>query len=452
MELFTTRLDSPESRPFGLVGAELLAIASTGEMAVSLGRRAQGGFTRVGMLARLGMTGGGAPKDVREDVLYADWSPDGKDLVVVRDAGGKSQLEYPIGKVLYSSAGWLSHPRVSPSGDEIAVIEHPTIDDDGGYVLLLDRSGQSKKISGDFASILGLCWEKTGRRGLVHRVADRLQPVRPRGHAFRRGSGPRGRDRRHDDRGRVAHGPGAALAGQGAAGNRRPRSGHGEGARPVLARLVARRGHLERTGARSSSTRAARGAARGTPSTRGSWTALPRCGSERARRRRSRRTGSWHSRSSILPRTPKVVIYPIGPGDPRFLETPGLTVQAAAWLPDGNRLLLSANEAGPGNPDVSLRDRHPEEPRPDSGGLSVGPRPESHRTERSSSSPDRIGSLISIRSKAESRHALSIDPRGCPIGWSADGGSLFLRRRGEIPMRSSAPGPEDRGALAASSP
>ena len=105
MELFTTRLDSPESRPFGLVGAEVLSISSTGEMAVSLARRSQGGFTRVGMLARLGMTGGGAPKDVRDDVLYADWSPNGKDLAVVRDAGGKSQLEYPIGNVLYASAG-----------------------------------------------------------------------------------------------------------------------------------------------------------------------------------------------------------------------------------------------------------------------------------------------------------------------------------------------------------
>ncbi|HYB53085.1 MAG TPA: protein kinase, partial [Thermoanaerobaculia bacterium] len=163
MELFTTRLDSPESRPFGLIGAEVLSLSLTGEMAVSVGRRARSGFTRTGMLARLSMTGGGAPKDIREDVLYADWSPDGKELAIVREAGGKAQLEFPIGKVLHSSAGWLSHPRVSPSGGEVAVIEHPTFDDDGGYVLLVDTSGKSKRLTGDFASILGLCWERTGR-------------------------------------------------------------------------------------------------------------------------------------------------------------------------------------------------------------------------------------------------------------------------------------------------
>jgi hypothetical protein len=147
MELFTTRLDSPESRPFGLTGAEVLSIASTGEMAVSLSRRTHSGFSRIGTLSRLGMTGGGAPRDVRDDVIYADWSPDGKELAIVREAGGKAQLEFPIGKILHATAGWLSHPRVSPSGEEIALIEHPVLDDDGGYVLLVDRSGQSKKIS-----------------------------------------------------------------------------------------------------------------------------------------------------------------------------------------------------------------------------------------------------------------------------------------------------------------
>src|SRR5262249_1114613 len=43
-----------------------------------------------------------------------------------------------------------------------------------------------------------------------------------------------------------------------------------------------------------------------------------------------------------------LVIYPIGAGDPRFLATPGLTVQRASWLPDGNHLILAANEVGHG--------------------------------------------------------------------------------------------------------
>ncbi len=39
MEIFVGRPESPESRPFGLVGAEVLAISRTGDMAVSLNRR-----------------------------------------------------------------------------------------------------------------------------------------------------------------------------------------------------------------------------------------------------------------------------------------------------------------------------------------------------------------------------------------------------------------------------
>ena len=44
VEVFVSRLDSPESRPFGLAGAEVLSISTSGEMAVSLGRRPAGRF------------------------------------------------------------------------------------------------------------------------------------------------------------------------------------------------------------------------------------------------------------------------------------------------------------------------------------------------------------------------------------------------------------------------
>src|SRR5262249_42899050 len=114
MEVFVSRLDNPESRPFGLAGAQGLSVSPSGEMAVSLTRRGSIPFTRTGTLARLGMTGGGTPKEILEDVLYAEWSPDGQALAIVRQQGGKVRLEYPAGKVLYETAGWISHPRVSP--------------------------------------------------------------------------------------------------------------------------------------------------------------------------------------------------------------------------------------------------------------------------------------------------------------------------------------------------
>ncbi len=67
MEIFSTRTDSSESRPFGLADAEVLAISRTGELAVSLHRRLLSGFVRTGTLAQTGLAGGGATRDVLED-------------------------------------------------------------------------------------------------------------------------------------------------------------------------------------------------------------------------------------------------------------------------------------------------------------------------------------------------------------------------------------------------
>ena len=131
-------------------------------MAVSLNRRNVGAFTGTGTLARIGITGGGAPREMLEDVQWADWAPDGKNLAVVREVEDKNRLEYPIGKVLYATVGWLSHPRVSRDGEEVAVVEHPVRGDDGGIVALFDRAGRKKALSDSFASLQGLVWSPRG--------------------------------------------------------------------------------------------------------------------------------------------------------------------------------------------------------------------------------------------------------------------------------------------------
>ncbi len=435
MELFTTRLDSPESRPFGLTGAEVLSISSAGEMAVSLSRHTHSGFSRIGTLSRLGMTGGGAPRDIRDDVLYADWAPEGKELAIVREAGGKSQLEFPIGKVLYASAGWLSHPRVSPSGDEVAVIEHPTLDDDGGYVLLVDRSGRTKKISGDFASILGLAWSRRGdevwftasRVGFnrfVH-AATRSGNVRVLAVATggmtmedvsRTGKVLLSQDKARQ--GLVAYGPGLekeqdlswldwSLA------DSISRDGStilfdesGEGGGPGYS-----------TYARKMD---------GSPAIRlgeGSAQSLSPDG--------KLALAIVHPSSN-----PKVVIYPVGSGDPKFLETPGLTVQAAAWLPDGNRVLLAANEPGRGVriylyelASRKSRALTPEGYRIASTGAGVSP----DGKVVAAFGPDRKPYLYPLEGGEPT--ALPIDSKWLPIGWSDDGLSLFVRQRGQVPAQ-----------------
>jgi Tol biopolymer transport system component len=163
MEVFTSHVETPESRPFGLSGADLLAVSRSGELAVSLGRRATAnGWIRTGTLARVSVAGGAAPRDVLEDVQWADWAPDGESLAVVRDVGPLNRLEYPIGTVLYQTTGWIGHPRISPQGDRVAFNDHPVKGDDGGTIAVVDRSGNRKVLSRAFGSVQGLAWLPSG--------------------------------------------------------------------------------------------------------------------------------------------------------------------------------------------------------------------------------------------------------------------------------------------------
>jgi Tol biopolymer transport system component len=159
-EIYTTRPETPESRSLDLSPAALLAVSSTGDLAVSIGWRPVLGWESVGTLARVPLEAG-APREILENVSEADWSPDGKELAVVRDAGPMRRLEFPIGKVIHETVGWMSHPRVSPDGNFVAVLEHPQRGDNLGRVLVLDRAGR-KKLEGPPAGT-GLAWAGGGR-------------------------------------------------------------------------------------------------------------------------------------------------------------------------------------------------------------------------------------------------------------------------------------------------
>jgi len=161
VELFTTRPESPESRPFGLNGAEVLSFSVNGEMAVLLKSQNVAPYINEGTLGRVPL-GGGAPREVLEHVQWADWSPDGLNLAIVREVAGQSRLEYPIGKVLYQTGGWLSHPRISPKGDAIGFIEHPVRRDDAGSIAVIDLAGKKKTLSTGWETIWGLGWSPAG--------------------------------------------------------------------------------------------------------------------------------------------------------------------------------------------------------------------------------------------------------------------------------------------------
>ena len=162
VQLFSTRPGTPESIPFALPGADVLAISSSGELALSLGRHYIDFWEAIGTLARVALSGN-APREIAENVLAADWAPNGTDLAVVHAAGGRMHLEYPIGNSLYETSGWIGNPRVSRNGDFVAFIDHPLRGDDTGSLVLMDRAGKRRVLSGPWPSLQGIAWSPDGK-------------------------------------------------------------------------------------------------------------------------------------------------------------------------------------------------------------------------------------------------------------------------------------------------
>ncbi len=160
-ELYSVRPEFPESQPLGLKQTGLFAISKTGEMAILGALRFQSGFTSIGTLAQVPLAGG-APRAMMDDVTAADWSADGNTFAVVRESQGRSRLEFPTGKLLYETTGWISHPRVSPKGDRIAFLDHPQRFDDRGEVAVVDSAGKKQILATGWESEQGLAWSPSG--------------------------------------------------------------------------------------------------------------------------------------------------------------------------------------------------------------------------------------------------------------------------------------------------
>jgi predicted Ser/Thr protein kinase len=229
-EVFSVRFDSPESRSLGLPAAEVFSVSASGEMALGLNRRYTFGWERQGTLARAPLGGGTAPREMLEGVLAADWAPDGQALAVARDAGEKRRLEFPLGKVLYETAGWIDEVHVSPDGSHVAFVDHPERGDNLGSLVVCDSTGA----------------RNPNVRGPAHGERRRLAAGRPRAARL-----PRQR-RRHVGTQAPAHAPAGHPAPARrlerrphpvepldlAPGDRGPTAGCAAGAQPLLAGLV----------------------------------------------------------------------------------------------------------------------------------------------------------------------------------------------------------------------
>ncbi|MEO8550807.1 MAG: serine/threonine-protein kinase [Kofleriaceae bacterium] len=158
--VFTNRLAGGGIRALELPPAHLLAVSVRGELALSLDHRFIEGFYQRGHLA-LAPLEGGPPRRLGLEVQEADFTADGAELAIVRPAGTRFRLELPAGTVLHE-AGWLSHPRVSPSGDAVACCVHDGPDDDRGDLVLVSRAGVVKPIATGWSSIDGVAWAAGG--------------------------------------------------------------------------------------------------------------------------------------------------------------------------------------------------------------------------------------------------------------------------------------------------
>jgi DNA-binding winged helix-turn-helix (wHTH) protein/Tol biopolymer transport system component len=155
-ELYLVNPVSPESRPLGFHGELLAAVSRSGELALlNLDSAGNRNLVRVPL-------NGDTPLLLDQAIWSADWAPDGSKMAVIRRMN-RETLEYPRGKVVYESPGWLSDARVSPSGSQVAFISHPVLGDDGGNIEIIDSHGLRRSLSAGWASADGLAWAPSGR-------------------------------------------------------------------------------------------------------------------------------------------------------------------------------------------------------------------------------------------------------------------------------------------------
>jgi serine/threonine protein kinase/Tol biopolymer transport system component len=345
LEMFWAHIGNPEARTLGFRDSDLLSVAPSNEMAMLLRTEFVTSFDRRGTLARVPPMGG-APRELLHDVHAADWSPEGTQLAIARWKEGMIRLEYPIGNVLYRTAGWISWLRISPNGELIAFMDHQSRNSDSGRVSLVDRRGERRALTDDWGTMRGLAWSADGRE--VWFTADRGGAARglyavSLERAFRRvlqvASNLTLHDVARDGRVLVGHGPERAGINGLPPGEKHERDFSwldwtllqdlSPDGRMILLDETAEGGgatgsiYLRPTDG-SPAIRLGDGSAR-TISPDGQWVI----------------GGGLGANGELL-------LLPTGVGEPRPIPTGNLFCHYPRWLPDGRHVVVSASEPGHG--------------------------------------------------------------------------------------------------------
>jgi serine/threonine protein kinase/Tol biopolymer transport system component len=431
LQLFTTRPESPESHELEPAGADVLAVSSSGEMALSLRSHPIAQFLYSGTLARVPLVGG-APREVMENVEWADWAPDGSTLAIVRQEQGRHRLEFPPGKLLYEADGWIGHLRISPKADTIAFIDHPQLGDDGGAVAMVDLNGKKTTLSTGWDSIQGIAWSPSGDEiwfTATRTGGDRsLYAVSPSGTVRLLARVPGeltlldvDRDgnvlltRGNDRAGMIGLAPGTAKERDlswldwSAPGDLSPDgqtvlfAETGEGGGPKYAVYIRKTD--------------------GSPAIRlseGTGLALSP-------------DGKWAlARPNVTPSP--LVQLPTGVGEAKVLTHDSINHLLGRWLPDGEHLVFSGNEPGHG---FRLYVESPQEgkPRPISPeGVNPAVVLSPKGDFAASVGPDHKVYLYPVAG-GDPIPVSGVEPEEAPTGWSADGRYLYLYSFGVIPAK-----------------
>ncbi len=158
-EVFVANRHSPEARTVGIADAEVLAVSKSTELAVLLRKDRLSGL---GTLARVPLAGG-TPRELADEVLQADWSPDATNLAIIRMNAGKYRIEYPLNSVRYETVHYIHDLRISPDGNRVAFVEPYGGKSD--VVILEKNSRNGTSIArgwGHWAT--GLAWTPDGRQ------------------------------------------------------------------------------------------------------------------------------------------------------------------------------------------------------------------------------------------------------------------------------------------------
>ncbi len=152
-EVFVASRQSPEARPLGVADADILAVSRSTELAILLRRDR---LTGLGTLARVPIAGG-MPREIAENVLQADWSPDGQQLAIIRFSRNNYRVEYPIGTVKYQTPHYIRDLRVSPDGTRVAFLEPHGGEND---IVVTGPKGVEPVARGWSHGATGLAWSR----------------------------------------------------------------------------------------------------------------------------------------------------------------------------------------------------------------------------------------------------------------------------------------------------